>query len=111
VRTCPTACACKVETCHAATTVPAVCRVAARYQQTGVGDPSGKLLGKAALRAYFQEALATVTNLKLDLQVSKSAASGHAQLSSATLLDAGHCGPAHFALAVSSMCCCSRPSY
>lgn len=45
------------------------CRVAARYQQSGVGDPSGKLVGKAALKAYFSEALDNVHDLRLDLQV------------------------------------------
>jgi len=43
--------------------------VAARYQQSGVGDPSGKLVGKAALKTYFAEALQEVTDLRLDLQV------------------------------------------
>lgn len=43
-------------------------RVAARYQQSGVGDPSGKLVGKAALKTYFAEALQEVTDLRLDLQ-------------------------------------------
>jgi hypothetical protein len=46
-----------------------LCRVAARHAETGVGDPTGKLVGKAALRAYFQEALDKLSNLKLDLQV------------------------------------------
>lgn len=46
-----------------------LCRVAARYKQTGVGDPSGKLVGKAALKAYFQEALDNLAVIRLDLQV------------------------------------------
>lgn len=46
------------------------CRVVARYQQTGVGDPSGRLIGKAALRVYFEEALQELTDVRLDLQVS-----------------------------------------
>jgi hypothetical protein len=45
--------------------------VAARYQQTGVGDPSGRLVGKAALRAYFEEALQKLKDVRLDLQVSE----------------------------------------
>lgn len=49
-------------------------RVAARYAETGVGDPTGKLVGKAALRAYFQEALDNISNLKLDLQVRQGCA-------------------------------------
>jgi hypothetical protein len=47
-------------------------RVAARFKQTGVGDPSGKLIGKAALQAYFQEALDNLAVIKLDLQVTLS---------------------------------------
>jgi hypothetical protein len=43
-----------------------------RFKQTGVGDPYGKLVGKAALQAYFQEALDNVAVIKLDLQVKLS---------------------------------------
>lgn len=55
----------------------AQCRVAARYQQTGVGDPSGRLVGKAALRAYFEEALQKLTDVSLDLQVSGNSKQQH----------------------------------
>lgn len=51
-------------------------RVAARFKQTGVGDPSGKLVGKAALQAYFQEALDNLAVIKLDLQVTLSSQTG-----------------------------------
>lgn len=37
-----------------------------------MGDPYGKLVGKAALQAYFQEALDNLAVIKLDLQVKLS---------------------------------------
>lgn len=43
-------------------------RVAARFQAGGAGSADGRIVGRAALSAYFLEALEATKGLRLDIQ-------------------------------------------